>query len=86
MVIKDVLEVWKRRKAYYCQTTSQVAGTADDCAKRLQELDIDVPYVTVKSLNRKNIECTRRCAELLIRGENIVSVMLLAESDTVKAE
>lgn len=85
MVISDVLEVWKRRKAHYCQTAAQPASNADDCAKRLKELNITVPVIKVKSLNRKNIECSRRVTELLVRGENVVCIML-AEMDATKAD
>lgn len=77
MVVTDVLEVWKRRKAHYCQPAAQPVSTAtDECARRLKELQITVPDITVKSLNRKNIECSRRVAEMLVRGENVVCVML----------
>lgn len=85
MVVSDVLEVWKRRKAHYCQPAAQLSSTPDDCARRLKKLNITVPIVAVKSLNRKNIECSRRVAELLVRGENVVCVML-AETDAVKAD
>lgn len=84
-MISDVLEVWKRRKAHYCQPAAQLADSADDCARRLKELNITLPKIKVKSLNRKNIECSRRVAELLVRGENVVCVML-AEMNVVKSE
>lgn len=89
MVLEDVHEVWKRRKAYLCAVadcrvaadTEAVAAVVEDCAQRLRDLNITLPTVTAKSLSRKWVECRRQVGQLLIRGEHVVVVMLANEME-----
>lgn len=46
------------------------------CMQRLQMLNIAQPTIAVKSLNRKMVECSRNVPKLLIRGEQIATVIL----------
>lgn len=37
-------------------------------------MGIKVPEISTKSINRKNVECTRKIPQLMIRGEDIVLI------------
>uniref|UniRef100_A0A1B0EZK5 Sm domain-containing protein n=1 Tax=Phlebotomus papatasi TaxID=29031 RepID=A0A1B0EZK5_PHLPP len=75
MVLKDVEEFYKRRKFNYTENKSGFADSpAEDCSERLKELGIELPEVSVKSINRKNVECRRRIPHILLRGEQIALV------------
>lgn len=89
MVLEDVHEVWKRRKAYLCAVADcrmavDTEAAAEDCAQRLRDLNITLPAVTAKSLSRKWVECRRQVGQLLIRGEHVVVVMLANEMEDKK--
>lgn len=46
------------------------------CIQRLKMLNITQPTIAVKSLNRKQVECSRNVPKLLIRGEQIATIIL----------
>lgn len=50
--------------------------------QRLKMLNITIPAVTAKSLNRKQVECSRNVSKLLIRGEQIATIILDTDTDT----
>lgn len=77
----DVYEVWKRRKLHFCHSAADENDTEDEyniteCTKRLQELNVVLPKISVKSINRKYAECSRHISQLMIRGEHIALVIL----------
>lgn len=37
-------------------------------------MGIEVPEITVKSLNRKYVECTRKLNQVMIRGEDVILI------------
>lgn len=89
IVLTDVIEIWRRKKFHYCPKTILPSDHRDDkqfaeCMRRLQRLNVTVPAVTAKSLNRKLVECTRIVPKLLIRGEQIATIIL--DSETMKPE
>lgn len=47
-----------------------------ECMQRLKMLNIARPTIAVKSLNRKLVECSRNVPKLLIRGEQIATIIL----------
>lgn len=82
LVLSDVHEVWRRRKTHLCTTADHVSEkhnleAIDEervCLARLRSLGIEMPTVAVKSLNRRFAECSRRLAQLMIRGEQIALI------------
>lgn len=89
IVLIDAIEVWKRKKYHYCckalVLSNDDADDGDDddeesqmaeCLKRLKGLNITLPALNVKSINRKQVECTRNVSKLLIRGEQIATIIL----------
>lgn len=89
IVLSDVVEVWKRKKFHYCPKAVMLHDNNEDeqlaeCIQRLRVLNITMPTVAVKSLNRKLVECTRNVPKLLIRGEQIATIIL--DSQTIKPE
>lgn len=47
-----------------------------ECMQRLKMLNIARPTIAVKSLSRKLVECSRNVPKLLIRGEQIATIIL----------
>lgn len=52
------------------------------CMQRLKMLNIARPTIAVKSLNRKQVECSRNVPKLLIRGEQIATIILDQQTTT----
>ncbi|XP_016973991.1 U7 snRNA-associated Sm-like protein LSm11 [Drosophila rhopaloa] len=77
LLLKKATETWKRRKYNYGE--QNICDTPVDCTDRLRELGITYPKTQVKSLNRKNVEIKRDLPQILIRGENVVLVSLIAK-------
>lgn len=85
--MRDVDEVFKRRKAFQCDTANFEMGennttmetSADDCNRRMRELRLRFPVVTVKSLNRKYVECSRRLSRAMLRGEQVALIVLCSK-------
>ncbi|XP_058828515.1 U7 snRNA-associated Sm-like protein LSm11 [Topomyia yanbarensis] len=74
MALTDVFESWKRRKYSYSQNNVCALGEPQDCSDMLRKMGISVPEVSVKSVNRKYVICTRKVPKMLIRGEQVVLV------------
>lgn len=71
LILSDVTETWERRKNKFGQ--NKWWGYSENCQSRLQKFGIPRD---IKSLNRKNIEVTRKLPLVLVRGEHIVSVVV----------
>ncbi|XP_043947632.1 U7 snRNA-associated Sm-like protein LSm11 [Drosophila biarmipes] len=78
LLLRNATETWKRRKYNYGE--QNICDTPVDCTKRLRELGITLPKTHVKSLNRKNVEVKRDLPQILIRGENVVIVSIVAKA------
>lgn len=79
IVLTDVFEVWKRKKFHLCAKAAISHDNGDDdrlaeCMQRLKMLNIKLPVVSAKSINRKQVECSRNVPKLLIRGEQIATI------------
>ncbi|KAI8036306.1 U7 snRNA-associated Sm-like protein LSm11 [Drosophila gunungcola] len=77
LLLRGATETWKRRKYNYGE--QNICDTPVDCTERLRELGITLPQTQVKSLNRKNVEIKRHLPQILIRGENVVIISLIAK-------
>ncbi|KAH8345490.1 hypothetical protein KR084_005122, partial [Drosophila pseudotakahashii] len=78
LLLRKATETWKRRKYNYGE--QNICDAPVDCTDRLRELGITLPKIQVKSLNRKNVEIKRDLPQILIRGENVVLVSLIAKA------
>lgn len=67
-------ETWKRRKYKFSEAKISHPNPPQDCSKFLETLGIKIPEISVKSLNRKYVECTRKIGQLMIRGEDVILV------------
>ncbi|XP_055528906.1 U7 snRNA-associated Sm-like protein LSm11 [Wyeomyia smithii] len=74
MALTDVFESWKRRKYRYSQNKVCALGEPTDCSEQLRKMGIRVPDVSVKAIDRKYVQCTRRVPQIMIRGEQVVLV------------
>ena len=85
LLLKDVEEVWQRRKFNYCQN-KVACGQPVCCKERLAFLGLQLPEQTVKSINRKNVQITRRLQQLMIRGEQVVLINVIENLEKQKEE
>lgn len=74
IALVDCVETWNRRKFKYSENNVANLGQPEDCSKLLNSMGIKVPELSVKSLDRKNVECTRKISQIVIRGEEVVLV------------
>lgn len=74
MALSDVYESWERRKYRYSENKLCSLREPQDCSELLQRMGIAVPEISVKSIDRKKVRCTRRVPKLMIRGEQVVLV------------
>jgi small nuclear ribonucleoprotein (snRNP)-like protein len=73
--LRDVYEVYKRRKYAFSENKVGHLGEPKDCSALLKRMGIDLPKVEkAQSLNRKYVEISRKCENMLIRGEQVVLV------------
>lgn len=87
IVLTDVIEVWKRKKFHYSLNGPVLQDYNEEdqlaeCMRRLKMLNISIPVVTAKSLNRKQVECSRNVSKLLVRGEQIATIILDTDNET----
>jgi small nuclear ribonucleoprotein (snRNP)-like protein len=82
IALTDCVEQWKRRKYKFSENKVALLGQPKDCSSLLAKLGIEIPEITVKSLNRKYVECSRRIPQLMVRGEEVV----LVGEDTKEAD
>lgn len=71
----DVIESWKRRKFKYTKN-QDCFGEPQDMSSRLKMLNIKLPRVIVKSVDRMRVQCTRKIPQIMVRGEQISHVVL----------
>ncbi|XP_017012590.3 U7 snRNA-associated Sm-like protein LSm11 [Drosophila takahashii] len=81
LLLRKATETWRRRKYNYGE--QNICDTPVDCTDRLRELGITLPKIQVKSLSRKNVEIKRDLPQILIRGENVVLVSLIARQSNM---
>lgn len=74
ILLVDCIEVWRRRKFKFSDNSVALLGQPQDCSQLLKSMGIKVPEISAKSLDRKNVECTRKIKQLMIRGEDVVLV------------
>ncbi|XP_055611339.1 U7 snRNA-associated Sm-like protein LSm11 [Uranotaenia lowii] len=84
MALVDCQESWKRRKNRYSENKVCALGEPQDCGQMLRKMGISIPEVTVKSVDRKYVNCSRQVPKLLIRGEQVVLVTPDKESPKVE--
>lgn len=87
LVLMDVEHVWKRKKLHYCPAATNFDEHEDEeefdiCMAKLKSLKISLPFVHVKSINRKIAECKRHIDQLVIRGEQIALISLAIQNDS----
>lgn len=80
VAVTDCEEQWRRRKV--CVSESKiVCGNAlpkDVALRKLERMGIKPPEMSsVKSVNRKYVELTRKVPQLLVRGEQVVLIVRL---------
>jgi small nuclear ribonucleoprotein (snRNP)-like protein len=74
LALSDCTETWTRRKYKFSEAKISHPNPSKDCTKLLEKLGIKIPEITVKSLNRKYVECTRKIGQLMVRGEDVILV------------
>lgn len=70
----ECTETWKRRKYKFSEGKVLCKNQPQDCSKLLAKMGIEVPEITVRSLNRKYVECSRKLGQIMVRGEDVVLV------------
>lgn len=73
--LSDCHEVWKRRKYAYSET-NVMPQSSQNCSKLIARMGIEIPELKVKSINRKYVECSRNVPQMMIRGEQIVLILI----------
>lgn len=81
IALVDCLEQWKRRKYKFSENKVALLNEPRSCSVLLVQMGITVPQILTKSIDRKHIECTRKLAQLLVRGEEVI----LIGEDTAEA-
>lgn len=81
IALVDCMEQWKRRKYKFSENKVALLNDPQNCSGLLVQMGITIPLISTKSIDRKNVECTRKLAQLLVRGEEII----LIGEDTAEA-
>lgn len=84
ITLTDCCEVWKRRKHRYSEAKVAHLGEPSDCSQQLANMGITVPETTVKVIDRKYVQCSRKVPQLMLRGEQIVLVTTDTEPVTLQ--
>lgn len=74
IALVDCIEIWQRRKFNFSESKVPLLGQPEDCSELLASMGIKVPEISVKSIDRKHVQCTRKFGQLVIRGEEVVLV------------
>lgn len=76
MVVAEAKEVWMRRKRKVSDQNIVFSNKLPEnkALAKLTKLGLTLPTITVESIDRKHVKCTRQVAQLLIRGEQIILV------------
>lgn len=81
LIVSSAEQTIKRRKPRYCFRTVQATDNCDDdaaiseCMRRLAALNIQIPTTKVVGNHGRSVDCTRTVPQLLVRGEQIVSIV-----------
>lgn len=78
VAVVDVEEQWRRRKVCVSESNVIFGNTlpVDVALRKLEKMGISVPEMqSVKSVNRKYVELTRKVPQLLVRGEQVVLII-----------
>ncbi|XP_063701290.1 U7 snRNA-associated Sm-like protein LSm11 [Culicoides brevitarsis] len=88
VAVTEVEEIWRRRKKCVSASNVAFANTVDAevALTKLRKMGIVLPKMEIKSLDRKYVELRRKVGQLLIRGEQIVSIVRVDEQITSKKE
>lgn len=74
LVLTECTETWKRRKYSFSEAKVIHSQPSQDCTNLLLKMGIKLPTISVKSINRKYVECSRKISQLMIRGEDVVLI------------
>lgn len=74
LALTDCTETWRRRKYSFSEAKVIQSQPPQDCTNLLLKMGIKLPTISVKSINRKYVECTRQIGQLMIRGEDVVLI------------
>lgn len=74
LALSNCTETWTRRKYKFSEAKISNPTPPKDCTELLKKLGIKIPEITVKSLNRKYVECTREIGQLMVRGEDVILI------------
>lgn len=76
LVLTECTETWKRRKYSFSEAkVIHHPKPPQDCTNLLLKMGLKLPkLISVKSINRKYVECTREIGQLMIRGEDVVLI------------
>jgi small nuclear ribonucleoprotein (snRNP)-like protein len=83
LALIECTETWKRRKYKFSDSNIPFPNPPQDCSKLLASMGIEVPQISVKSLNRKYVECTRKLNQIMIRGEDVILISEFTENQKV---
>lgn len=74
IALVDCIEQWKRRKYNFSENKVALLGNPKDCSKLLEQMGIKIPKIETKSIDRKNVQCTRKIPQLMVRGEEVILI------------
>jgi small nuclear ribonucleoprotein (snRNP)-like protein len=74
IALVDCIEQWKRRKYKFSENKVAMLGEPKDCSELLARMRIEIPKIITKSIDRKNVQCTRKIAQLMVRGEEVILI------------
>lgn len=74
IALVDCIEQWKRRKYKFSENKVALLGEPKDCSELLARMGIEIPKITTKSIDRKNVQCTRRLPHMMVRGEEVILI------------
>lgn len=83
LALTDCTETWKRRKYKFSEANVAMPNQPKDCSKLLAKMGIKIPEISVKSINRKYVECTRKLNQVMIRGEDVILISEFKEDQKI---
>jgi small nuclear ribonucleoprotein (snRNP)-like protein len=74
ILLVECVEQWKRRKYKFSENKVALLSQPKDCTEVLLQMGIEIPKVTTKSIDRKNVQCSRLISQLMVRGEEVILI------------
>lgn len=74
IALVDCTEQWKRRKYKFSENKVALLGEPKDCSELLARMGIEIPQIATKSIDRKNVQCSRKIPQLIVRGEEVILI------------